>query len=618
MTKQEKTALLASGTNLFLTVVKFTLASVSGSLALLAEAYHSFSDICSSFLVFWAMRKDRLAPSSPQTQLSTPQKHLFREGAWEAKAALGIGIALLIASINILAKVRQTTIIDLRYQLPVAAAFFGLAFVSYLVYRFEVSVGEETDSAGLLADGYHARVDGLTTSFVGASLLSDYLGWKIDRIAAAVIGIMILSTALRVLRRALGYYLSDREERDATEAIVFEDIFVSGIALVARWLQRLPHKVLPFVPGYERDREKALRRLAWVSALLLLSLLLAVYLASGFFTVQTGQRAIVELFGDPKNLDKPLGPGLHYLWPWPVGRVNRVNCAEIRSKIVGYQSIPGEEMILWTNVHYLTPYTVITGENSFCEVAMALHYKIRPENLGDFLYTNAGPETVLFTLSHRTLRETFGVREFFSTITTNRDQVELLIAEKIQAQADSCQLGIDVVNVCLRDVHPSVNVAPAFEDVVSAMEDLETYIERAKSQQKSLVIQARGEKEVKILKAKADNLNTVRGAEGQAQAFLKQSSAYKATKDVTAFRLRMELLSETLPPLEKYILTSGCGDFAPDLWTGTRMPALAAMRSSQGRDTSTKPTTYSPADQVSREEDVLELLREHQKEVYPQ
>jgi hypothetical protein len=56
----EHAALVAIGTNLILTIFKFLLASLTRSLALLAEAFHSFSDIGSSFMVFLVLRAERV------------------------------------------------------------------------------------------------------------------------------------------------------------------------------------------------------------------------------------------------------------------------------------------------------------------------------------------------------------------------------------------------------------------------------------------------------------------------------------------------------------------------------------------------------------------------------
>jgi len=58
-TKAEKAALVAIATNILLTAVKFVLAAFTASLALLAEAFHSFADIGSSLAVFLALRAEK-------------------------------------------------------------------------------------------------------------------------------------------------------------------------------------------------------------------------------------------------------------------------------------------------------------------------------------------------------------------------------------------------------------------------------------------------------------------------------------------------------------------------------------------------------------------------------
>ena len=115
MNKQEKTALISSGINLLLTAVKFNLAALTGSIALLAEAWHSLSDIFSSFIVFLALRADRRTGKERKAEekeerptftdlkkmssvderelasLGREKMHIFRPGKVEHKVAIGIG-----------------------------------------------------------------------------------------------------------------------------------------------------------------------------------------------------------------------------------------------------------------------------------------------------------------------------------------------------------------------------------------------------------------------------------------------------------------------------------------------------------------------------------------------
>ena len=58
MRKQEKTVLIVAVGDLISTLIKFLLGVLTGSLALLADAWHSLGDLCTSLLVFLALFVD--------------------------------------------------------------------------------------------------------------------------------------------------------------------------------------------------------------------------------------------------------------------------------------------------------------------------------------------------------------------------------------------------------------------------------------------------------------------------------------------------------------------------------------------------------------------------------
>ena len=55
MNTREKTAAISTALNVILTLFKFVMFAFTGSLAILADAWHSFSDIATSFMVFLAV-----------------------------------------------------------------------------------------------------------------------------------------------------------------------------------------------------------------------------------------------------------------------------------------------------------------------------------------------------------------------------------------------------------------------------------------------------------------------------------------------------------------------------------------------------------------------------------
>jgi len=101
MTTREKTAGISTGLNLGLTIAKFMLYYFTGSMAILAEAFHSFSDIGTSLLVYLAVRfqKKEDKKSSPSSEEKTSSITL------EHYVSFGIGIFMLIVAVSILYKV---------------------------------------------------------------------------------------------------------------------------------------------------------------------------------------------------------------------------------------------------------------------------------------------------------------------------------------------------------------------------------------------------------------------------------------------------------------------------------------------------------------------------------
>jgi len=195
-TKAEKAAAAAIGVNFFLTGLKFGLAWWSKSLALKVEAFHSFADIGSSLAVLWAVhaemgRKDLQANSG-----SVPAPGFFRQP--QRLVAILIGAFLLAVGLLFLRKVIAPETLMVIHPVPVSMAMLGFALLSFLLSRFEMAVGQKENCTALVADSFHARVDMFGSLVVAGALLGESLGWKLDRLAAGVIAVYILTQALNV------------------------------------------------------------------------------------------------------------------------------------------------------------------------------------------------------------------------------------------------------------------------------------------------------------------------------------------------------------------------------------------------------------------------------------
>jgi modulator of FtsH protease HflK len=550
MDKREKAALIVIFTDLFSVTVKFVLANVTGSLALLADAWHSFADLFTSTCVWFAIRLDRLKEVDSAEEKSNGNKGFLRHAAWEKRISVLIGIFLFVVGLGVFYKAfAGTGLLGIHRPLLAAAIVTGLIFVSYLRFCFETSVGKEQGSPALAADGYHARVDMYVLGLVLAALLAERWGFPLDRFAAGLIGVLILFSATRLIcKRTLvwvneGQHIApdSRSAEDnfllfCKEWILFVWQLLSGWLIQVRVIHDLTYR----------------RRFFRLTSIGLVVFIALAYICSGVYIVGPRQEAVIELWGNPINRDNPKEPGLHYFYPYPIGEVRKVDTRSIRRLQVGFKSAKRQGMILWTNIHYLKEYPLLAGDNTIIDVAAHVHYRVL--NPGDYLYEAAKPERLLEDIIYDSLRAEVGRREFFPSITNQRRALEGKLIERTKKEIKKLKLGIEVLHIFLKDLHPPLEVAFAFEDVVSAQEDKETFLEEARGYKKEQLPEAQGQAYTVLKQGKQFAKQIELRASGKAEVFSRVGEIVSKHPDLNRFRLRSEALATALRDSQKYVI----------------------------------------------------------------
>ena len=165
---------------------------VTGSVALLADTIHNFSDALTAVPLWIAFVVGRRAATKR-----------FTYGYRRAEDLAGIFIVLMILlsaalaaweSINRLLDPQPLS----NLGLLALAGVIGFAG-NELVALYRIRVGKEIGSAALVADGYHARTDGLTSLAVVVGAAGVWLGYPL---ADPLIGLLITVAILWVLKGA--------------------------------------------------------------------------------------------------------------------------------------------------------------------------------------------------------------------------------------------------------------------------------------------------------------------------------------------------------------------------------------------------------------------------------
>jgi cation diffusion facilitator family transporter len=185
--------------------------SLSGSVGLLADTVHNFSDALVALPLWFAFAISK--------RKATPR---YPYGFYRIEDLVGLGVVLIIAASAVwtgyesIERLLHPTV-PRNIPLVIAAGLVG-GLGNEIVARYRLKVGREIHSHALMAEGHHARVDALTSFGVVVGLVFVALGFSLaDPLAGLVITILILSVVFEVGKDLLTRILGKAEDRDLEE-----------------------------------------------------------------------------------------------------------------------------------------------------------------------------------------------------------------------------------------------------------------------------------------------------------------------------------------------------------------------------------------------------------------
>jgi cation diffusion facilitator family transporter len=219
-------------------LVQAAVVALSGSVALLADTIHNFADASTAIPLWVAFRFARLRPGK---QLP------FGYGRVEDLA--GAAVVLTILASAIVAAYESIG----RFIHPSKVEYLGAVITASIigfignegVAIFRIKVGKEIGSAALVADGYHARVDGWTSLAV---LFGAFGVWAGYPVADPLVGLGITLAILVIVwqsGRIVFTRMLDGVEPEIIDTLTHAALHVPGVQGVtevrARWIGHRLH-----------------------------------------------------------------------------------------------------------------------------------------------------------------------------------------------------------------------------------------------------------------------------------------------------------------------------------------------------------------------------------------
>ena len=277
--------------------------------------------------------------------------------------------------------------------------------------------------------------------------------------------------------------------------------------------------------------------------------LLLTWLGTAVHEIGSSQLGVRQTLGSWEKRD--LAPGLHLSAPFPFGEIRKVESRRIHQIVLGFKADPGQP-ILWERAHYEEEeISLVGGGDDYLSISVPIFYRLASPS--DYLRSSADPETLLHGLAARIIQRVTASMPASEIMTTAREPLRAEIRSLLQQDLDALKSGLLIEAVHLRDIHPPVDVAPFFQEVVSAIEDKETAIHIGEDYRNDNLLRFAGNAKAVVINAESSRDNRLLAAQGDTGRFLTRARARHCDPDRHDLREGFAVFDATLGGAKKAI-----------------------------------------------------------------
>ncbi len=305
-------------------------------------------------------------------------------------------------------------------------------------------------------------------------------------------------------------------------------------------------------PGDTGATETAVRetfgRLVVFSRWILVALTV-LYVLSGIYSISSNQIGVLERFG--KVIDARVPSGIHYAFPWPVDRVDRVPVRIVNSIVVEdfYSSRDAQSASrAFFNLTGLASYC-ISGDNNLVNVLCVIQYTITDPL--HYLFRVTDPETMLRNMACNTLIHCLASMPVDEILTRGKQTIANYVKVELQRRLDEAKTGLSVSFVDLRDIKPPDRVQRFFSDVVKAQIDREKMVNDAESYRNEQMPAAKAKAARVVEEAEAYKAEVLLKAEGEADRFQRILARAREKGDSARWMIYAEAMKKVMKSVGK-------------------------------------------------------------------
>ncbi len=254
-----------------------------------------------------------------------------------------------------------------------------------------------------------------------------------------------------------------------------------------------------------------------------------IWMGSGFYTLDEQERGVVLRLG--RAQEAVVMPGLHWNPPL-IDEVIPVNVTRVYDRT-------------FSN-------TMLTQDDNIVDITMTVQYVITDAR--KYVLEVEDPELSLQEAAESAIRHVVGGSPMDEVISTGREALAVEAHERLQRYLDLYGTGITVSQFNIAQSLPPQQVRAAFDDVIKAREDNQSYQNEARRYANQVVPEARGFAQRQMQEADAYKEQVVAEAQGEASRFEQLLVEYQKAPGVTRERMYIDTLQSVMTNSSKIMI----------------------------------------------------------------
>jgi membrane protease subunit HflK len=287
-------------------------------------------------------------------------------------------------------------------------------------------------------------------------------------------------------------------------------------------------------------------RSAGVGAALVALIVVVVWLFSGSFIVQEGQKAVVTTFG---RYSHTVEAGWGWRWPYPIQANQTIDFTQTKTVEIGATNVSSSTG--------LRDSAMLTQDENIVDVRFSVQYSLKDARA--FLFENSDPRAAVVQASESAVREIVGSSRIDSVLYEQRGALTAALIKSIQSQLDTLNAGILIANVNIESVNPPEQVTAAFSDVVKAGVDRDALKNDGQAYANHVIPAAQGDAARLREDALGYKARIVNAAEGDSDRFKAIYAEYQKAPGVTRDRMYIDAMQAVYANVTKVMVDTHGG-----------------------------------------------------------